>query len=380
MSEPAPSLLRRMAGLSAASPDADAPVPGLARAMAEAAMRAASSVPGFGIRDAVGESRRAPIDTALGALPAPLLTIPLLGHGEAWEGAVALDPSLSDALVEAATLGRVAAVPRPARSPTRIDATLALGFATAWLEALGARPGMTPLPPPDPGRHLTGAASLALEAEAAALVVSELTLTLDAGERTGRLWLILPDRPRVALPAPDAPRQAGREVGRGAGRAPGPAEAADGAAETLMAARVRLDAVLSPVTLTLAELMALRVGDSIDLPPGAAAALALRGGRLGRGGLRGRPIKARLGQADGRRAAKIGAVARTAPDAPRAPAEAAGPVEAVAPAPLTSASSAPVASSPAAAAAAEAPPLPDLDDLSPPELPDLPDLPSLASR
>ncbi|UWQ20845.1 hypothetical protein [Jannaschia sp. W003] len=358
-----------MAGIAPAgdaAAQADAPLPGLDRALAEAMVRVAA---GAGL-DAMVERQscaRAPRDTALAGLPGHALILPLRAPPGEWAGAVVLDPSLTDALVEIGTLGRAERTARKARPPTRIDASFARPFAAQVLAGAEGRHGTARYPAPDPGRHVADMRALALEVEAPSLVVAELALALGA-ERAGTLRLVLPDRPRAALPGPAVPE--------GSAKASRSEPEPDRARETLLRAHVRLEATLPPLSIPLARLTALRVGDTVPLPLGALGGLRLAAGRLGggHGGPRGEgALRARLGQQDGMRAAKLqGARPAAAPAAEGAAAPggalpdlgdaAAAPPARVARPPAT----APQAARPEAAAppAAGLPALADLDDMA----------------
>ena len=398
--EPRPSALRRMAGAApeprAAPPSRDE-APHLERALATAALRVADGLPGLGLATGARAVRMAAHDDAFDGIDERALCLlvdppghdPLAaGRGStealaARLGVLAFDPGLSDALVEAQTIGRVDGPARPPRRPTRIDAALAQPFAAALLEQ-AVRQLPTPCEEPRPGAlragsFVAGPVSLPLILTAPRFVRLDLALQLGFGARTGTLTLI--------LPAGEAPAAAG------------PAEAQQGPAaewdrlmrEAAMASPVRLEAVLPPMRLPLSRLMALRVGDLVPLEPGALAEVTLHGGSSGVtiGGRRrlprGAALKARLGQLNGLRAVKIAALpGERIADAPgdgRDDDPAFGQAQALVPAASPSpqpAAGAAEATKPAPAAPAmpdlpDLPPVPDLPDLPPvPELPDLP--------
>jgi flagellar motor switch protein FliM len=313
-----------------------------------------------------------------------------MGKQEDFAGAVILDSSLTDALVEVQTLGRVDREAREARPPTRIDAALCRGYATHILGGLIGKPGVQPLGRLHPSRHLSLSAQLEMEVATPSLIVVELDLSFAGSERTGRFSLMLPDKPRVSQQIPDEKSNAksGAQV--------------ENQGEVLWQAKARLEATLPKVSLPLGDLLALKVGDTIALPKDAVGSLSLSGMRLGVGRKTREPdyvIMGRLGQKEGDRAVKlavqdVGEKALGAPDSAIAlPAAApaadlddtlalpasAEPALPVADQPEPDALPAMDLDDPAPDAADGLGDLPDLGDLdaSLGDLPDLPDLPDL---
>ena len=371
----APTLLERMAGVVAADADPAAgrdAAPGLARALGEAAARAGARMPALDLAVEEWSCERLDMAAALGALPELALVLPLRGPGGDLGGAVIVEPVLVDALVEVQTLGRVDVVTRAPRKPTRIDATLARPFAAALISEAATRlAGDAEAPeigPIDPSRHLVGAAQLRREIEAPLALCVQVRLTVAGGARETVLRLLLPARPAAGLPAP---KGGGTGASRPAARAKAPPE------DVLRTGAVRLEAVLPPVRLPLARLMALKVGDTIPLPADALSQLSLRGGRLGTGrplpSMRGAAIRGRLGQQGGARAVKLAGPATA--DVPRDVAGAESGVPAGGP---TTARAAAVAPPVPASKPRPVADLPAMDDLPPlDDLPSLDDLPAL---
>lgn len=352
---PPDTLLARMAGIApaaSAGPSDRGAAPGLARALGEAMARVGARLPALDLTVVERTCERVETADAIGALPDLALTLPLRGPDGEVAGALVLDGTLVDALVEVQTIGRVDAAGRAARAPTRIDAALARPFATALVTETVSRssgdPDAVAVAPLDPVRHLVGGAQLRREVEAPIAIVATVRATLAGAARETVMRLILPARPAAGLPIPSA------------AAAPRPKARPE---DVLAAGTVRLEAVLPPLRIPLAQLTALKVGDAIPLPLDALARLTLRGGRLGTGRplprARGPAIEGRLGQQGGLRAVKL--------SDPTAPAS----EGAAAPTPR-----------PSLATARPAPvvPAPDLDaaDLPPlGDLPDLADLPAL---
>ncbi|MGB3408513.1 MAG: FliM/FliN family flagellar motor C-terminal domain-containing protein [Jannaschia sp.] len=309
------SALRHMAGVPADAPAhvvaAASPVE---RALATALLRVADKVDGLGLALASRTSRTSLAEEAFSDLPEQGLCLmidpPPLPDGPVppellamASGALILDPAFVDALIEVQTIGRVDGPARPARKPTRIDAALTQPFVqqlvvqTAALlprDHRGPRPGTVRT-----GTYLAGIGSLPMILTAPGFLNVTLEVSLGDGLRPARLSLLLPDLqgiddagPDVAMSVPD----------------PDWAAAMKAAAD---AAPVRLDVVLPPVRMTLRDLVALKVGDLIDLEEDVLDDLQLLSGTsgLGRATRKRMPsgvvIKARLGQLNGARAIRL---------------------------------------------------------------------------
>lgn len=293
--------------------------PELERALATAALRVADGLSGLGLATGARVTRRLAVPDAFDGIDerALCLLIDPPGHdalkvgGSSPEvmatrtGLVALDPALTDALIEVQTIGHVDGPARPPRRPTRIDAALAQPFARAILDQL-CRQIAPDCREPRPGRlrsgsFVAGPASLGLILTAPRYLRLDLELRLGDGARKGMLSLILP---LFAAPIPEGPVAA-----------PDPeADWAQAMREAASGAPVRLEAVLPRMRLPLSRLMTLAVGDLIPLDPMALADVTLHGGSsgvtmAGRKRLpRGASMNARLGQLNGVRAIKIAAL------------------------------------------------------------------------
>lgn len=214
-------------------------------------------------------------------LPEPALIFVL--DDKAGEGlaAAVIDAALMAGMVEALTTGTVTAGEAMARRATRTDAALlapVIDHALSALEAAATEAGLAPLARgfrfasvADGGRAL----SLLLEEGVYRLL--EATVDLAAGARQGQIWLALPEQRPSAIP-----------------------QVADGASLRFRAelqaqvegAQARLDAVLHRLTLPLGQVMALQVGQTLDLPQADVGRIAVEGldgrqvatARLGRHG------------------------------------------------------------------------------------------------
>ena len=372
-----PSALRRLAGAAPASANAARPgpaaPPALERALATALLRVAAEVPALGLSVMGRETRGATGEAGFEGLPPLALCLPIdppcAADGlrpapdalAAASGVLVFDPSLVDALIEVQTIARVDGAPRPARRPTRIDAALAQPFAQAVLDALSdALPRDYHGPEPGAlrrGSFLAGTDGLGLNFTAPRWARVRLDLLLADGARPASLALLLPD--------PDLGEPATEEAGVDR---PDPdwARRVDG---TMRGAQVRLDAVLPPLRLTLADMVALAPGTLLPLEGAPLASLRLIAGASGRG----RPARARmpwgltmegrLGRLGGSRAVRLSAL-------PGDPAGGAAPPGLAAP---EGTGDAPAESPETADRPDETPQLAQATDF--PDLPDLPDVP-----
>jgi flagellar motor switch protein FliM len=221
-----------------------------------------------------------------------------------------LDPALFSALIEALTIGRLAAPQTgPARRPTATDAAL-LGAVVDRLLAELAR-GQSEAAPGVPAgagswqmaRALSDPRLLGAILDEGRYLMIEVPLTLSiatgagagAGaeaERAGALALLLPVETVAALPSAVPPLSQ-------AAPPPGPDAFARGIEVAVMAAPAVLTAVLGRLSLPIARVCDLAVGERLELPLSALEEVALVG-----------PsdqihATARLGQARGMRAVRI---------------------------------------------------------------------------
>ena len=352
------TILRRMAGASDPGANAAEPAPGLLKAMTTAFMRLGARSPLLDLT--VTETRCVSIDAAeaLDALDENALVLPLRGTEAVSAGALVMAPELIDVLVEVQTLGHVEPGGRPPRKPTRIDAALTRPYAQAVLDETRHRMDGRTLPDLHPDRYYAGSAQLRRETDSQRVVLAEIGLSFANGARTTTCSLLLPVQARRASePSEEQP------------------VVATSPEDTLMAAVVRMEALLPVLNVPLSTLTDLAVGDVIPLPEGALGRITLRGGRMGTGRpmpqRMGGAIAARLGQQGGLRAVKLIDEAAEGTDRDmELPIAAAASTKPIAP-PAGRQSAAPPKPD-AALDAAGVGDLPGLDDL--PELEDLPDL------
>ncbi len=277
-------------------------------------MRIADGIPALGLSVRARTSHSGAAETAFDGLPdlgLCLMINPPQPAGMAepsaerlsmTSGAIVLDGALVDSMIEVQTIGRVEGAARPARRPTRIDAALLQPFAQDLVDQAatllprdhwGPRPGRMRA-----GTYLAGTASLPMVLTAARYLTVAIDLSLGDGARSSTLTLLLPDGAgdeaeddvQIVQPDPEWSRKMDA---------------------TVRSAPVRLEAVLPPIKMTLAGLVALRPGDLIEVEGQALQDLRLTPGSLGLGAASrprmpvGARIGARLGQLDGARAVCI---------------------------------------------------------------------------
>lgn len=222
----------------------------------------------------------------LGMIPEDMLLL-LLDGPKGARGAVMLDAGIMTALIEVQTTGQVQARAVAPRKATRIDAAMAVPL----VDGLLRRAAVSLADHPDGvwasgfrfGAMMEDVRGLGLALYAADYHVFRLTLDIGPGMRAGEVIL--------ALPCPVASAD--------------PSAAADKAAATqqfqdrVLAAPVRLDAVLCRLTLPLSELSLIKAGDVLPLNIDALRDITLE--TVGH-----RPVAtARLGRLDGLRALRI---------------------------------------------------------------------------
>ena len=242
--------------------------------------------------------------------PERALVAVLEGPGEGL-GMLALSPEVFQAMVEVLTIGRVAPVASAARKPTRTDAAMLAPMIDAALIDLEA--GLAE------EADLTWAGGwryasfledprplgLMLEDFAYRLVTVEVDLAL--GARQGRVVLALPAEGRGRKPRDKA-------LGAASDTAAMERRFAEDMAEQVSHAQVRLDAVLTRLSVPLSRVASLAVGDQLVLSAAALDKISLEG-------LDGRKMaEGRLGQNRGLRAVRltVGVSAGRGPVAPLA--------------------------------------------------------------
>lgn len=221
----------------------------------------------------------------LGLIPVDMLMLLLDGPLGA-RGAVMLDAGIMTSLIEVQTTGQVQARAASVRKATRIDAAMAVPLVDGVLRRaagyLADHPDGAWASGFRFGAMMEDVRGLGLALAAADFHVFRLTLDIGPGMRTGELIL--------ALPCPTA--------------SPDPSDAADKAAtqqfqDRVLAAPVRLDAVLCRLSLPLSQLSLIKTGDLLPLNIDALRDIMVE--TVGH-----RPVAtARLGRLDGFRALRL---------------------------------------------------------------------------
>jgi flagellar motor switch protein FliM len=256
-----------------------------------------------------------PLSDVIAALPKGGL-VSLLEAGQDRRAICALDPGAVDALIEVQTTGRVDKGPGLPRAPTRIDAALTRDFIGLFLSAfageLADSAGVDwPLGLTN-GTYLPDPRGLDLLLPDRPCHLFSATLDLGGGAKAGRLLLAVP--------------VTGAEAAQPTGQSPAP-EWGKPWHEIVLSAPAMLEAVLMRLTLPLARVEALQVGDILPFDRADLASVAVcdvRGRRL---------FTARLGRAGTRRAINLtaGDGLRPMPD-PKPPPDPAPPPQTTVPA------------------------------------------------
>lgn len=277
---------------------------------------------------------RAGLAEVLEAPPDRALVVVLEGPAEGL-GMLALGPEVFQSMVEILTIGRVAAQPAGPRKATRTDAAMLAPLLDAALvdleDGLAMEPDLVWAGGWRYASFLDDPRPLGLMLEDFAYRVVTAEVDIAAGARQGRVILALPAegkgrRPR-AIPSGDAREGAVAER-----------RFSEALSETLGASEVRIEAVLTRVSLPLSRIMALGLGDELVLHSAALDRISLEG-------LDGRKMaEGRLGQNRGVRAVRLSAAIGNS----AAPARAT-PGEAVKPQAPTAAEDRPAQSDPAGA-------------------------------
>ncbi len=218
--------------------------------------------------------------------------VALLDGPEAGLGVLFMAPSVTSALIEMQTMGRLAAQAPAARKPTRIDAAMVAGLIDRALigleENLVEEADLIWAGGFRYASHLEDARPLALVLEDEPYRVMTAELVLDGSGRAGDVILVLPANGRGA-----APRLSSQVV------EDAPPQFATAFAEQILQAGAGLDGGGSRLRLPLGQIMALAPDDVLALPTAALDAVSLDtiGGRS--------VARARLGQNRGMRALKL---------------------------------------------------------------------------
>lgn len=247
------TVLRRKARAARVAHEARAMSP--ERALRVALERCASGDLGFMLSVTGVETRQEPSETLAADLPDPALIL-LLDGPDGVPGAMVLDLQMTAALVEAQTMGRVSNRPAALRAPTRTDAAIAVPLVDGVFARLVSL--------------LDGEGAGVAVYRYGAMIEDGRTLTLALGTGEYRLMRasieLGPDRAGeavIALPVPPAGPQAA-----GGGDARPRPEDSKQLRDSLLGAPARLEAVLCRLTLPLAQMRMLRVGDTVPLPAG----------------------------------------------------------------------------------------------------------------
>ncbi len=207
-------------------------------------------------------------------------------------GVIMLSPSVTAAMIEMQTLGRLSAQAPAPRKPSRIDAAMVAGVIDRALggldETLAEEADLSWAGGFRYASFLEDARPLGLMLEDEAYRVLTAEVALGGGARDGQVILVLPADGRGERPA----------LAQDDGENLAPHFSTALQAQVLQA-DCRLDAVVGKLTLPLRQIMALTVGETLLLPMAALDAIALEtvDGR--------RVAGARLGQHRGMRALKL---------------------------------------------------------------------------
>ena len=279
------TVLKRMAEAGRGHPAGAAPTP--SRAFGHAVAKAAQDMFQLPLRVADAADLRA----SLAELPErradrALLAV-MAGPGDGL-GLVAISPEVLATLIEMQTTRRIGAAEVAPRRPTRTDAAMSMRFIERVMEELelllAADPAIAWAGGFRYGSFLDDPRPLGLLLEDAAYRILQLTLALGTdGRRQGTLLFAVPAEGRGAMPRP------AKDATGAGGVGPGPADWAARMEHAVMAAQVRVEAVLDRLSLPLADVMAFVPGTLVAIAPGALTRLRIEGhgrrllatGRLG---------------------------------------------------------------------------------------------------
>jgi len=218
--------------------------------------------------------------------------VALLDGPAAGIGVLLLSPSVTAALIEMQAMGRLSTQAPPARKPTRIDAAMVAGVIdralTGLEESLMDEADLTWAGGFRYGSFLDDIRPLPLLLEEEVYRVLSAEVTLGSAGRGGQIILILP-----AIGRAESPMTERDEAGEDAVHF----SAALGV--QVLQADCRLDAVIGRMRMPLGRIMALQVGEVLDMPLAGLDMISLetpQGKRLAR---------AKLGQNRGMRALKL---------------------------------------------------------------------------
>ncbi|MDM7930932.1 FliM/FliN family flagellar motor switch protein [Tabrizicola sp.] len=218
--------------------------------------------------------------------------VALLDGPQAGLGILMLDPSVTAALIEMQTIGRLSQQAPTLRKPTRIDAAMVAGVIdralTGLEETLAEEADFVWAGGFRYASFLEDTRPLALLLEEESYRVLLADVALGGGDREGQVILILPANGRGERP----------ELSDIGDEADIP-HFANALAAQVLRVDSRLDAVIGRLTLPISQIMGLGPGDLLDLPLAGLDAISLET-------LEGRQVaRARLGQNRGMRALKV---------------------------------------------------------------------------
>lgn len=229
--------------------------------------------------------------------------VALLDGPAAGIGVVLLSPSVTAALIEMQAMGRLSTQVPAARKPTRVDAAMVAGVIDRALigleECLMEEADLTWAGGFRYGSFLDDIRPLPLLLEEEVYRVLSADVILGRAGRDGQIILILPANGRAERPVTE-----GDETGEDA------QHFSRALALQVLQADCRLDGVIGRVRLPLGRIMALQIGEVLDMPLAGLDMISLetpQGRRLAR---------ARLGQNRGMRALKLTEVETSRNQAP----------------------------------------------------------------
>lgn len=325
----ADTVLRRMAEAGRSHGGGARPTP--ARAFGLAAAKAALDLLGLPVRVVAADEIRASVAELVERLPDRALLAVMAGPADGL-GLVALSQEALAALIEVQTTGRVGAAGIVPRRPTRTDAAMSQRFIDRVQEEvevlLATEPAIVWAGGFRYASFLDDPRPLGVLFEDVGYRLLRLTLAFgETGARAGTVLLAVPAEGRGPVPPPagGTGTTAGADAVAGAGSA-GP-DWGERMERAVLAAEVRLEAVLDRMSLPLAAVAALRPGALLPVAAGALSRIRIEG--------RGRRLVAsgRLGQCQGHLAVRIAlrepdgdtAAGQGALPAARGPADTAGP-------------------------------------------------------
>ena len=242
---------------------------------------------GYGLNVEVPEIKvsRIRTDVALASLPDIAVRL-LLTSADGDLGLCVIDGNLNDGLIEQQTLGRIAKAQRGDRAITQIDAALCEGFVRTVLSIMEDELAATPQASAVLGyvcdKPNFDLEDLTLMLTAEQMDVMRVTLDLGPGVKTGVIEFWFPASGAITSAEGVISNPVGPKL-----------------RNHVLDVEVHVNAVLDPVPIALGKMLDMKVGDLLEIPREAlvSARIMDRRGVL--------VTRARLGQLNGRRAARI---------------------------------------------------------------------------